>query len=970
MNTLNDIKTNHNVKQLEKNIVPIALACDNNYAMPTAVTMTSIMEHASSLTYYEFYLLIPSDFSLNNKNKIMMISKNNNCKITFIDMGTAFDNSPNALKHTTNQSYYRLLLSDTLPELDKILYLDVDIIVLEDLSALYETDLGDNYYGGVIHPVYYFGNWKGHSHLLNIADLSSYINAGVLLINLKQIRHDNLVPRLISAVSHNFPTIDQDVINSVAYGKIKPLPFKYNVMIKCAEFLKDRKISELYDYDEFHRSFIAPAIVHFANPVKPWQNADLMFADSWRTFFERSPYNDEWSSKKDSVNSVDISVVMATRNREEFIGAAIESVLNQTYPHFEFLIVDDASTDNTPDILNYYQVKDKRIKVIANKEQKGISYSRNIAHSMALGKYIAVMDDDDLACPNRFEKEYAFLEKNQDIAVVGSDVDVFVTGEQQSSNIKFWRESWVLPLAPDMMDVMMILRNFICHSSVMLRKSFLDLNKITYNESIPYCVDYDLWVNILHHHGKIHVLNEILQRYRVHNKSITATKDSHAVQDELLDTLRIDLLTRFFDTRREAAAFFEVFKNLNDLDKLLQIEKLNSGKPLFDKKAIERCIAYCSGIPYPSFENDLIPVVFASDDNYVPYLAVLMKSIIEQASTHYHYEFIVLETKISTLYKQRIIKEFAHYPNLQIKFVNFKNIIGNVNFFLPSYYTEETYYRLFMQTVFRYYDKILYIDADTIVVNDISKLFNTDVTGYLFAVTINAGTVFHVKNNMPLRGVAWRDYLKNTLKMQNPEEYFQAGVLLANIKEIKNFDLQGKALEKLKHIKPLFVDQDILNAVCEGHVKKISLQWDFIDLFKPEWETEDRVNWLSDVDRADYLYAAENPWLVHYASQNLRAWNFPEIRYSDLWWKFARMTSFYEEILFKSISQKNQNNRMPVISREMCIDIFNYRKNKIKYWRYKLLSKITFGKRRKKYKQKREALRTHLRAVRSLLKGG
>lgn len=105
------------------------------------------------------------------------------------------------------------------------------------------------------------------------------------------------------------------------------------------------------------------------------------------------------------------------------------------------------------------------------------------------------------------------------------------------------------------------------------------------------------------------------------------------------------------------------------------IQELNKQKKIFDESLIKKCIAYWKGIPYPSFKENLIPIVFASDNTYAPYLAVAMTSIIENASKSYNYEFIVLETRISKLSKDRIEQMLSKYNNLVVKFVNPSNII-------------------------------------------------------------------------------------------------------------------------------------------------------------------------------------------------------------------------------------------------------------------------------------------------------
>ncbi len=108
-----------------------------------------------------------------------------------------------------------------------------------------------------------------------------------------------------------------------------------------------------------------------------------------------------------------VSVVMPTHNRADFVGRAIDSILNQTYNDFEFIIVDDGSTDSTSEILQKYAAKDKRI-ILLRQNNLGTAAARNTGVDKATGKYIAFMDDDDISLPNRLEKQVSFLEKYPD----------------------------------------------------------------------------------------------------------------------------------------------------------------------------------------------------------------------------------------------------------------------------------------------------------------------------------------------------------------------------------------------------------------------------------------------------------------------------------------------------------------------------------------------------------------------------
>lgn len=271
------------------NIIPVVYSTDINYAICTSVSITSLLKNASKITLYDIYVLIPHDFPDKYKLIFLNFEKKYRCKISFIEMEDYFNNFPNKIAHTTNQAYYRLVISNLITIYNKVIYLDGDTIIREDLSELYTYDIGDNYYGGVIHPLYYFENWKGHCKLLNIDDLHSYINSGVLVVNINKINEDKLVDVFLDKIKNDYPAIDQDVINSVCYKKIAGLPFKYNVLPKCLEFLKNEKISELYDYESFYRDFKNPSIIHFADRIKPWNNKSMLFADEWWRYYSKSP---------------------------------------------------------------------------------------------------------------------------------------------------------------------------------------------------------------------------------------------------------------------------------------------------------------------------------------------------------------------------------------------------------------------------------------------------------------------------------------------------------------------------------------------------------------------------------------------------------------------------------------------------------------------------------------------------------
>lgn len=211
-----------------------------------------------------------------------------------------------------------------------------------------------------------------------------------------------------------------------------------------------------------------------------------------------------------------VSVVMPAYNSEKYIAEAIESILNQTYKNFEFIIVNDGSTDNTLKIIKKYAKKDKRIKVINNKENLKICKSLNRGITSSKGKYIARVDSDDISLPERFEEQVDFLEKNKEAGVVGADMQIFNGLTKENISIRKYEKT------DEKLRKTIFFYSPFAHPAVMIRKRVLeDLGQ--YNEEYHDCEDLELWFRIGSKY-KFANINKILIKYRFHPNSITIKK--------------------------------------------------------------------------------------------------------------------------------------------------------------------------------------------------------------------------------------------------------------------------------------------------------------------------------------------------------------------------------------------------------------------------------------------------------------
>ena len=282
-----------------------------------------------------------------------------------------------------------------------------------------------------------------------------------------------------------------------------------------------------------------------------------------------------------------ISVVMPTYNTSvPILKEAVESILNQNYQDFEFLIIDDGSVGETEKYLN--SLTDSRVRIIRNNYNIGITKSLNIGFQEAKGKYIARMDSDDISMPDRFEKQLEFMETHLDVIMCGTNVTF------EKGNVSLYK-----PLNDmEMYRIRLLFTNpgpF--HSTAFFRHEELLRQNIKDDEQLTYAQDYDMWVQISQN-GTIYTLPETLLYYRRHQNQISKAhwkeqcRCAKIIQKKLLSKLVENVTERELDIhfRFSTRYYHDVIMTDEVKGWYLKLIKANNRKGIYNKSKFNRYI--------------------------------------------------------------------------------------------------------------------------------------------------------------------------------------------------------------------------------------------------------------------------------------------------------------------------------------------------------------------------------------------
>lgn len=285
--------------------------------------------------------------------------------------------------------------------------------------------------------------------------------------------------------------------------------------------------------------------------------------------------------------------------------------------------------------------------------------------------------------------------------------------------------------------------------------------------------------------------------------------------------------------------------------------------------------------------SKIVPIVYSVNDLYAPYLYISLRSLENHTENGWNYHIYILYTELEKRHIKRL--EDLSKRNVVIQCMDVNKNMEGIDIKRSTYLTVESCYRLLLPDLFPQYPKILYIDSDTLILEDVKKLFEEPLNGKIAGVIREAVSIS----------------LKNYYQEMGVNEAFNAGIMLIDMALFREKRIGKQCLKlleedsKQKKRRLRFMDQDALNIVLKEQVRFMDQGWNFL------YQYMQHLDWLYPEYQKAYLEASHNIRILHFVSE-IKPWKHPEVVMAELFWEEARKTPYYEEILFRNIKEEEK----------------------------------------------------------------
>ena len=326
-----------------------------------------------------------------------------------------------------------------------------------------------------------------------------------------------------------------------------------------------------------------------------------------------------------------------------------------------------------------------------------------------------------------------------------------------------------------------------------------------------------------------------------------------------------------------------------------------------------------------------IPLIFAANDSFVPYLSVMVESVMAHGSPQFQYEIILLHRDITKETAGLLRSQISRLKNFSLRLIDLSKEVEHYSFYTENrmFFTPEAYYRLLAPFLLPEYDKAIYIDGDMVACTDVADLLEVELGDRLIAAVrdfCGLADAFHP-------GLDRRAYMQRELGLKNFEGYYISGLLVMNLRQFRKEFTLSQMMEFAASRQWRYHDQDILNVLTEGRTLLLDARWNVLQdygshrLLPPHLYQE----W------ADSL---KDPWIVHYGG-DAKPWLYPRVPRAEYFWQYAPASPFYHEILACPKRERKENARYRL---KYCIQyllpVGSRSREAVKRWTYPVWSAL------------------------------
>lgn len=624
--------------------------------------------------------------------------------------------------------------------------------------------------------------------------------------------------------------------------------------------------------DLFRKGYFKEAILEYSKIERESPLYEIVRANIERakSKIEGFNYSLELTDKR-----ILVSVIVPVFNAEDFLDDCILSLRNQTLKDIQLIFVDDGSTDSSLKILNKHASEDKRI-VVLKQENKYAGAARNKGLDAAIGEYVIFIDSDDFVNLELLEKTYKKAKENN-VDVVIFDACEFDTQTKEYKSCKFPLGKNHFPKKEIFHYLDIKEKIFQANSCIpwnkLFKKSLIDKSGVRYQE-IKSSNDTVFIYSLLAEADSMTLLDEVLVYYRVNNpKSLQRSKSKSwecifqafvALKNRLEYIGVYESVKKSF-VNKALRAFLYYMSTVDERTRMvMKCSFVNKYANILGMNDIDEDYIYLKDNykDYKKiFEEKYVPLVYACDRNYLPHTFVSISSIIKNLKKSTNVVIYVMHD--DSVSEDEISKfDQLNSKNVCVIFIRMNDEFRDVNMKI-SHISYVTYYRLKIHEKLSFFDKIVYIDSDTIVKSDIFDLYSNNISGFFVA---------------GVKAIAFNNKKHQERLKIDVSNYINAGVLLLNVREI----LQSGVFERFSDLMKMEYscqDQDIINVAFNGKIKVLNKNFNFMTKYiKPE-----------------DIFDERNIKIIHYADKN-KPWNSKNSLLSDYFWSYAKNTPYFDEL--------------------------------------------------------------------------